>query len=115
MRKNGYTSLEEFKAQYIGVWEPSEGRWLGLDFSYNGVEYRFNTGSMYEPEDTLLPDGRTAVYGLYRKKPDIRTGREYILLAEFATMDEALKSVCIEGIPFAKVITSDNVELLGQD
>ena len=70
---------------------------------------------MYEPEDTLLPDGRTAVYGLYRKKPDIMTGREYVLLAEFATMDEALKSVCIEGIPFAKVITSDNVELLGQD
>ena len=45
MRKNEYTSLDDFRSQYIGVWAPSEGHWLGLDFSYKGNEYRFQTGS----------------------------------------------------------------------
>ena len=41
--------------------------------------------------------------------------REYILLAEFASIEEALESTCIEGIKFCTVIMDDNTELLGQD
>lgn len=52
MRKNEFNSLEDFTSQYTGVWAPSEGHWFGLDFSYNGIEYRFNTGSMYEEKKT---------------------------------------------------------------
>ena len=56
MRKNEFTSVEQFKAQYIGIWGPSDNHWLGLDFIYHGIEYRFNTGSMYSSRNTILPE-----------------------------------------------------------
>lgn len=115
MRKNEYVSLDEFCSQYTGFWAPSEGHWLGLDFSYKGNEYRFQTGSMYAAEDTILPDGRTAVYGLYHKNNDIKASQTYDLLREFATMNDVLVSTCIDGRPFAEVIMDDDTELLGQD
>ncbi len=115
MRKNEYVSLDEFRSQYIGVWAPSEGHWLGLDFSYKGNEYRFQTGSMYAAENTILPDGRTAVYGLYHKNNGVKSSQAYDLLAEFATMDDVLVSTCIDGRPFDEVIMDDDTELLGQD
>ena len=83
MRKNEYHSLDEFTSQYISVWGPSDGHWLGLDFSYHGAEYRFQTGPMYETKATVLPDGQIAVYGLYRKN-DGKAKQDYTLLAEFA-------------------------------
>ena len=115
MRVNEYNSLDEFKSQYVGVWEPSENHWLGLDFSYDGSEYRLNTGSMYEPNNTILPDGREAVFGLYKKSTEETADREYSLLEEFATLDEVLDSTCINGISFKQIIVDDNTKLLGQD
>ena len=112
MRKNEYSTIEEFTSQYTGEWAPSEGHWFGLDFSYHGCEYRFNTGSMYNRQNTTLNDGSEALFGLYRK--DIISG-EYILLEEFATMDDVLKSTCIDGIVFKDIIMADETELLGQD
>ena len=64
MRKNEYTSLDQFTSQYTGEWSPYEGHWYGLDFLYKGKEYRFNTGSMFNSENTILKDGREAVFGL---------------------------------------------------
>ncbi len=115
MRTNEYNSLEEFTSQYIGEWAPSENHWFGLDFSYNGTEYRFNTGSMYEQQDTILPNGEKALFGLYRKSNDSKSKKEYTLLEEFANMNDALNSTCIEGIAFKKIIMDDNTEILGQD
>ena len=103
MRKNEYVSLDEFRSQYIGVWAPSEGHWLGLDFSYKGNEYRFQTGSMYAAEDTILPDGRAAVYGLYHKNNDIKASQAYDLLAEFATMDDVLISTYSAGLQLPEI------------
>ena len=54
MRKNEYKSLEPFTAQYTGEWNPSEEHWLGLDFMYSNIEYRFHTGLMYDTEKKLL-------------------------------------------------------------
>lgn len=67
MRKNEYTSLDQFTSQYTGEWNPSEGHWLGLDFIWHGNVYRFQTGSMYNSNNTILPDGREAIFGLYKK------------------------------------------------
>lgn len=114
MRKNEYTSIEEFKSQYTGEWAPSEGHWLGLDFLFNGTEYRFHTGSMYESNPTKLPDGREALFGLYQKVGG-DVPHDYCLLAEFATIEDVLNSTCIEGRPFKEIITDDDTELLGQD
>ena len=95
MRINEYQSLNEFIAQYTGVWGPSEGHWLGLDFSFAGNKYRLQTGSMYEANDTILPDGRVAVFGLYIKQPDAlkqKNAPEYKCLSEYAAMDDLLRS-----------------------
>lgn len=119
MRINEYNSLDEFVSQYTGVWGPSEGHWLGLDFSFAGNEYRLQTGSMYEPNDTLLPDGRIAVFGLYLKQPDSVSSKQdtakYVCLGEFAGMDDMLESTVIGNVPFREVIMDDMTELLGQD
>lgn len=115
MRINEYNSLKEFTSQYIGEWGPSDGHWLGLDFIFRGNEYRFNTGSMYEEHNTLLPDGREAVFGLYKKNLRKKDGKDYTLLEEFACMEDVLKSTCIEGIEFSKIIMDDDTELVGQD
>jgi len=109
MRKNEYTSLDQFTSQYTGEWCPSDGHWLGLDFLWHGKEYRFQTGSMYTPENTILPNGREAVFGLYVKEG------EYRLLGEYASMEEVLDSMVIEGIPFRDVIMDEETELMGQD
>jgi len=113
MRKNEYTSINEFVSQYVGEWNPSEGHWLGLDFLYHGSEYRFHTGSMYET-DSKLPDGREIMFGIYRKN-NSKKGKEYEILGEFANMDEALECKVIEGTCFKDIIMADETELIGQD
>ncbi len=70
---------------------------------------------MYEKEDTILPDGRVALFGLYRKDSNPKAKKKYILLEEFADMNGALNSTCIEGVAFKNVIMDDNTEILGQD
>lgn len=115
MRKNEYTTLEDFTSQYVGEWNPSEGHWLGLDFSYKGTEWRFQTHPMYK-KDAFLLDGREALFGLYKKLPEpTADGHEYELLGEYATIDEVLNSSAICDTPFKIVITDADTELLGQD
>ena len=111
MRKNEYKVLKDFTSQYTGEWNPSDGNWYGLDFSYHGIEYRFHTGTMYENEHEVIRDGREVLFGLYKKI----NNDEYILLEQFATMDDVLESKVIENIPFKNVIMADETELLGQD
>ena len=48
MRINEYNNLDEFKSQYCGWWDPSDGKWLGLEFKYNNKFYRLHTGPMFE-------------------------------------------------------------------
>lgn len=115
MRKNEFNSLEDFTSQYTGVWAPSEGHWFGLDFSYNGIEYRFNTGSIYEEKNTILSNGKEAIFGIYRKSNNLKSEREYVLLGEFSDMEDVLNSTCIDGVAFRDIITDAETELLGQD
>ena len=116
MRINEYNSLEEFTSEYTGVWNPSEHHWFGLDFKYEGVVYRLHTGSMYNETDTVLSDGRTALYGIYRLANKKTTdGKDYILLAEYADMNDLLECTEIGGHSFKKVIMDDSTEILGKD
>ncbi len=115
MRKNEYESLDQFKSQYVGEWNPSGGHWFGLDFIYEGVEYRFHTGCMYD-ESGVLPDGREVMFGLYCKKEFAGADRrEYELLGEYADMNDVLESTVINGRPFKEVIMDDDTEIVGQD
>ena len=114
MKKNEYQTLDEFVQQYTGEWAPSEGRWYGLDFSYKGEEYRFHTGSMYGNSSQKV--GNNTLFGIYKKQIiTSKDNREYLLLAEFMSMEEALESKVIDNRPFKEVIMDDETELLGQD
>ena len=114
MIKNEYTSIEQFTSQYTGVWNPSENHWFGLDFIYRGVEYRFNTGSMYET-DLQLPNGQEMMFGLYKKNNNVsKEEKEYELIGKFANMDDVLESI-IDGRPFKDIILDYDTELTGQD
>lgn len=112
MRKNEFNTLDDFTSQYTGEWNPSESHWFGLDFSYHGKEYRFHTGAMHQEFDTILSDGRVALFGLYSKNLETN---DYDLLEEFATMDDVLKSTVIDNTPFHDVVIDAETELLGQD
>ena len=119
MRKNEYTSLAEFRSQYVGVWAPSEGHWFGLDFRYKGTEYRLHTGTMYGIKEIVDPNGIARQFGLYKKtdKPDPKYPdiNLYELLDEKESIDLLLKSCAIDGKPFSEIIMDDDTELLGQD
>lgn len=113
MRKNEYVSIHDFLKQYVGEWNPSEGQYLGLDFLWQGSEYRFQTDSMYNAVNTILPDGREARFGLYRKVNRKPTA-QYKLIAEYASVTDALTCI-IDGKPFGEIIIHPDTELLGQD
>lgn len=113
MRKNEFASLEQFKTQYCGVWSPSDDHWYGLDFAWNGKEYRLHTGLMYSNESSTLPDGKAVLFSLYEKVR--RFQPEYHLLCQFASMDDLLKSRVIDGRLFSEIIMHDDTVLMGQD
>ena len=114
MRKNEYNSLEEFTSQYIGVWGPSDGHWFGLDFSYNGTEYRFNTGSIYARQDTILPNGKKALFGIYRRDKNPKAEKEYVDETCYHTIyGDSEKKIGI-GKNGTKINVSDYVGLLIQ-
>ena len=118
MRINEYDNIEQLRSQYIGVWGPSDGHWFGLDFLYNGQEYRIHTGTMYGNEDNVV-DGIVKQFGLYKKtdEPDEKypSIKKYILLYEFESFDELLEKSKIDGILLKIAIMDDNTEMLGQD
>ncbi len=116
MRVNEYNTLDEFINEYTGIWDPSEGHWFGLDFKYDGVVYRLNTGSMYNESNTILLDGRTAIYGLYQSADKAKENdRKFVLLGEYADMNDLLESEVIQNQKFSEIIMNDSTEILGKD
>ena len=115
MRVNEYNTIEEFTKEYTGLWSPSAGHWFGLDFRFNNVVYRLHTGSMYQQTNTVLPDGRKAVFGIYKLCNSTDTGHNYELLGEYADMDNLLSSTVIDDRVFSEVIMDDSTEILGKD
>ena len=116
MRVNEYNALDEFTNEYIGIWNPSEGHWYGLDFKYGNTVYRLHTVSMYNSTNTVLIDGRTAIYGLYQVANNNDVNAEgYVLLGEYADMNDLLESSVIGNRKFKDIIMDDTTEILGKD
>lgn len=116
MRINEYNSLDEFKNEFVGEWSPTNGHWYGLDFSYKNEEYRLNTGSMYNEENTILEDGSIALFGVYHKNKDINNkNRDYILVGEYSDIESLLDLCYIDGKKFREVIMDDSTRILGKD
>ena len=104
-------TIIDFLSQYTGEWAPCEGHWYGLNFSYNGTRYRFNTWS---PGNDLrvLPDGRKARFGLLKNTSG---SQRYTLLGEYASAEDALFSTVIDNIPFSRILMDNATELISQD
>ena len=105
-------SIHDFTSQYNGVYSPLEGHWFGLNFRYNGENYRLNTWSASNRNLTVLPDGRTARFGLLK---DVSDGKRYTLLGEYASIEDVLFSTVIDNTPFSSIITDNTTELISQD
>jgi len=106
---NGFKTIEEFLSQYVGIWDPSNNHWLGLDFAYDGKEYRFHTGDMYLLNDTNSNENQIK-FGLY-----VKSNGKYVLLYESESMQNIIESKVIDGKSFKEIITSENTILQGQD
>ena len=104
--------IDDFKSQYTGEWDPVEGHWYGLNFSYNGTRYRFNTWSEVNKNLTVLPDGRKARFGLLKNSSG---SQRYTLLGEYASIEEVLFSTVIDNIPFSSILMDNATELISQD
>ncbi len=100
MRKNELNSLDELKSQYVGVWGPSDNHWLGLDFSYRGIEYRLHTGAMYGDNESVDPDGVLRQFGLYRK-----TEKKNQNTRKYFFMSSSTKSVVLMSFLTAQLST----------
>ena len=116
MRLNEYNSLDEFINEYTGEWNPSGGHWLGLDFIHNGKRYRLHTGAMYNSKCTILPDGKEAVFGIYKFNAiKDSKGHEYSLIGEYSDMESLLDNCIIDGRKFRDIIMDDNTQMTGKD
>ena len=118
MRINEYKDLNEFTLQYCGFWNPSEGKWLGLEFEYKGKIYRFQTGPMFEKEKPVLPNGKQGefcVYEMVCKKESYPFCDRYELIGWYSDMDDVLENCVIDGEKFKNVIQDDNTRILAQD
>ena len=117
MRTNEFNSLEDFTAQYTGEWAPSEGHWLGLDFSFRNIEYRLQTGSMFESNTDDLSAPLFFLYRKFKSKGHSSADviPDYQLIGSYFDMEELLNCTDIQDIPFKEIIMDDSTELLGQD
>lgn len=108
--KNEFINLTDFTSQYTGEWNPADGHWFGLNFTYKNITYRLNTGNMYANEEDFL-------FGLYIKTEDndIETNHGYKLLFSCDSMEELLNSTSIDNTCFRDIIINKDIELLGQD
>lgn len=118
MRINEYNNLEEFTSQYCGWWDPSEGKWLGLEFKYNGKYYRFHTGIIGEKDKMILPNGKQGKFSVYKiicEKEQYPFADDYKLIGRYADMDDVLENCIIDDKKFKEVIMDNSTEILGQD
>lgn len=109
-----YTSIEQFKSQFTGVWGPSKDLWTAIDFTYGEKGYRMDTGRIYgtEPEETA--DGKKALFYTYTKRDKYETIDDddkhplYIFDSCYATIDDVLKHFEIDGKKLKDIILEDD-------
>ncbi len=54
IRVNEYNTPDEYTNEYIGIQNPPEGHWYGLDCKYDDTVYRLHTDSMYNGKILFL-------------------------------------------------------------
>lgn len=113
-RYGRYTSVEQFKLEFIGVWEPSDNKWTAIDFTYGEKGYRMDTGCMYGTEPKETEDGKAAVFYMYNKREkygwsdDDEKNPLFVFNSCYATIDDVLEKFEIDGKKFKDIILDDD-------
>ena len=115
MRINEYQSLEEFTSQYTGEWSPSDGHWFGLEFRYEGHDYRLHTGMLHAYDPACDSEGREILFGLYAMNSHTDKSERFLRLESFASMEDLLHFTGIGNRPFREVIMDDSTQIIGKD
>lgn len=109
-----YTSVEQFKSEFTGVWSPSDNLWTAIDFTFGDKGYRMDTGRMYNTEPEKTKDGEGAVFYIYnkREKYEWYDGNPknplFIYDSCYATLDDVLEKFKIDGRKFKDIILDDD-------
>ena len=123
MRINEYNNLDEFIDEYYkGVempWQSSDGkrRYMGIEFSYNGVYYRMCREPGEDSEMPVLPDGRIGRYDVmicHWAMPEYNDD-DFILIGWYSDLDNVLENCIIDGRKFKDVIMDDSTKIEGKD
>lgn len=123
MRINEYNNLDEFIDEYYkGVempWQSSDGkrRYMGIEFSYNGVYYRMCREPGKDDEMPELPDGRIGRYDVmicHWAMPEFKDDN-FILIGWYSDLDDVLENCIIDGRKFKDVIMDDSTKIEGKD
>lgn len=123
MRQNIYNSLSEFIDEYAYgksfSWqnEDHKQRFMGLDFSYNGIVYRMCREPGADDEMPILANGkrgRYATYIMHNLMKNVKDDKQ-ILLGWYSDLNDVLENWLIEGKKFKEVIMADETVIEGQD
>ena len=123
MRINEYNDLDEFIDEYYkGVempWQSSDGkrRYMGIEFSYNGVYYRMCREPGEDDEMPKLPDGRIGRYDVmicHWAMPEYNDD-DFIHIGWYSDLDDVLENCIIDGRKFKDVIMDDSTKIEGKD
>ena len=117
MRKNQYKKLDEFIFEYEDYRDPANGKFMGIEFEYNGKFYRM----CREPLDACQKseDGFLLEYDVMQIVTSsgnyLDDEMEYLPIGWYRDLNDVLENCLIEGKKFKEVIIDDCTEILGQD
>ncbi len=109
-RYGRYTSVEQFKSEFTGVWNPSNNQWTAIDFTYGEKGYRLDTGCIYGTEPKKTMNGEDATFYVYSKREkygwndDDKNNPLFIFDSCYASIDDVLEKFEIDGKKFKDII-----------
>lgn len=118
MRINEYNNLDEFIYEYDSDRDVCNGKFIGIEFLYNGIYYRMCREPLWGCEEIILSDGRKGRYDvmvLHCTTVGYPKSDEEELIGWYADIYDVLDNCMIQGRPFREVIMADETEILSKD
>lgn len=117
MRINQYKNLDEFIFEYNDYRDPSNGKFMGIEFKYNGKYYRMCREPLNSCE--RMEDGTLLEYDVMQiitpSGNYLDGNMEYLLIGWYKNLNDVLENCIIDGKKFKDIIMEDYTEILGQD
>lgn len=117
MRVNEFNTIDEFIYMYESGRDIFEGKFMGVEFCYQGKCYRMCREPLDEEHMIPLADGRKGIYdvlALEGTRENYPTA-DGTLIGWYADIYDVLDNCMIQGRSFREVIMADETEILGYD